>query len=65
MSVQEIEAAIERLSPAELAELAAWFAEYHHSRWDERIERDLAEGRLDKVIREAEAAYERGESRPL
>lgn len=44
MGVREIEAAIARLSPQELAELAAWFAEYHNREWDQQIEKDLGAG---------------------
>ncbi len=65
MSVREIEAAITRLSPRDLAELAAWFADYHNREWDEQIERDLDSGRLDAFLAEAEAEYEAGQAKPL
>ncbi len=65
MSVREIEAAITRLSRRDLAELAAWFADYHSREWDEQIERDLDSGRLDAFLAEAEAEYEAGQAKPL
>lgn len=65
MSIREIEAAIMKLSPRDLAELAAWFADYHNREWEEQIERDLDAGRLDAFLAEAEAEYEAGRARPL
>lgn len=65
MSVREIEAAITKLSPRDLAELAAWFADHHNREWDGQIERDLDGGRLDAFLAEAEAEYEAGQTRPL
>ena len=65
MSVQEIEAAIEKLPPDDLAALAAWFAEHRAAAWDAQIERDLDAGRLDAVLDAAEAEADAGRSRPL
>ncbi len=65
MNVREIEAAITKLSKHDLAELAAWFADYHTREWDEQIERDLDAGRLDDFLQEAEAEYKAGQARPL
>ena len=65
MSVKEIEAAISKLSPPDLAELAAWFADYHNREWDQQIERDLDAGRLDDFLAEVEAEYDAGQAEPL
>ncbi len=65
MSVQEIEAAITRLSAEDRAELAEWFANHQADVWDEQIERDLHAGRLDAVLRQADAEYEAGKAKPL
>lgn len=65
MDVQEIETAITKLSPPDLAELAAWFADYQNRQWDAQLERDLESGRLDNFIAEAEAEYDSGQSRQL
>lgn len=65
MSVREIKAAITKLSPGDLAELAAWFADHHNREWDEQIERDLDSGRIDAFLAEAEAEYEAGQAKPL
>lgn len=65
MSVKEIENAITQLSPEELAELSAWFADYQAKVWDEQIERDLDEGRLDVLLAKVDEEYEAGEANPL
>ncbi len=60
MNVEEIEDAITRLSPEELAELSTWLADYQAKVWDEQIERDLEAGRLDALLEEVSAEYETG-----
>ncbi len=65
MGVQEIRAAIQKLSPADRAGLAEWFAEYQHQEWDEQIGHDLDAGRLDAFLAAAEAEYQAGHVRPL
>jgi hypothetical protein len=53
MSIDEIEAAILKLSPEELARFREWFDEYCAEVWDKQIETDAKAGRLDKFIAEA------------
>ena len=65
MSVKEIEEAITRLSPEELAELSVWLADYQAQVWDEQIERDLEAGRLDALLEQVDAEYEAGEATSL
>jgi hypothetical protein len=60
MDIKEIESAIARLPPSDLAELARWFEEYHAQVWDEQLERDVKSGRLDALIKEAEKDFEQG-----
>ncbi len=52
-TIEEIEAAVRRLSPAELAAFRAWFAEFDATAWDHQIEEDVAAGRLDALADEA------------
>ena len=54
MSLSEIQSAIEQLSFEERAELAAWFHGWKNDEWDEQMKRDVAEGKLDDVLREVE-----------
>lgn len=65
MDIKEIESAIARLPPSELAKLAEWFAEYQAQVWDRRLERDAKAGRLDALIEEAEREFEQGRCEPL
>lgn len=52
-SVKEIEDAVVRLSPGELAAFREWFAEFDAEAWDSRIEEDITAGRLDGLANEA------------
>ena len=47
MSVKEIEAAIAELSPDEVAQLAAWFAEFQAGGRDEQLGADIKARQLD------------------
>jgi hypothetical protein len=60
--VEEIEANIEKLSPAELAELRDWLLERDWDQWDQQIEADAAEGKLQDLFDQALAAHRTGES---
>jgi hypothetical protein len=65
MDVKEIESAIAKLPPAEVAELAKWFEEYHAQLWDQQIELDLKAGRLDALLEEAKQDLEANRCEPL
>lgn len=64
-NVQSIEREVEKLTPAELAAFRAWFLEHDWQVWDRQIEKDAAEGRLDRFAAEALAEFERGETKDL
>ena len=61
MDVKEIETAIARLTPDQVAELARWFEEFQAQVWDEQIAQDVQEGRLDALLEEAERDFESGQ----
>ncbi len=65
MTVQELEKAIAKLSPEELAELRAWFLEQDQDEWDRQIARDSEAGKLDKLIHQAKRDYAEGNGREL
>jgi hypothetical protein len=65
MTVQDIENAVAKLPPEELAAFRAWFEAFDAARFDERIARDAASGRLDQLADEALADHRRGRSREL
>jgi len=64
-TVPEIQAAIEKLSPAEKLELEKWFAEFQADAWDAQIEEDIKAGKLDHLIAQAEADIAAGRTRSL
>ncbi len=63
--VQEIEIAIESLSPDEYARLRQWFIARDWERWNHQIEADSAVGKLDFLIQEALAEKKQGHLRDL
>jgi len=65
MSVDELETAVAKLPPEELASFARWFEEYLAEAWDRRIEADIRAGRLDEAGRRADADFEAGRCKPL
>lgn len=65
MSIKEIETAITVLSRQEVAELTDWLISYNEKIWDEQIENDLDEGKLDKLLNEIDQEYEQGLAKPL
>lgn len=52
-NIEDIEAAIRRLSPSERATLRAKLADLDAAEWDEQLENDVAAGRLDWLADEA------------
>jgi len=52
-TVQEIELAVRRLTPEELAKFREWFEEFDAEAWDKQFARDAAAGRLDALGQEA------------
>jgi len=64
-TVQEIERAIQSLTPRELEELYSWLDENFPQPIDTRIQSDLAAGRLDKAIFRALDDERNGRVQPL
>ncbi len=52
-TVDEIEAAVSRLSGGDLSTFRAWFAEFDAGAWDRQFEEDVKAGRLDALADEA------------
>lgn len=64
-SVKEIESAVARLSPEELARFRSWFADFDADAWDRQFEADVAAGRLDGLADEASRDLNEGRCRDL
>lgn len=65
MSAAELEHAVRKLPPKELAEFAEWFENYVADQWDKKIEADIAAGRLDHLAKKADEDFEAGRCTPL
>lgn len=61
----EIKSAISRLSDEERGRLLEWLAELDAQRFDEKIERDAASGKLDALMDKARANAKAGRRQPL
>jgi hypothetical protein len=61
-TLEQIEEAVLKLSPDEWAAFRVWFAEFDTAAGDERIERDVAQGRLDRLAEEAREDLRKGRS---
>jgi hypothetical protein len=63
--VDNIEREVRNLTPSELAAFRQWFLEFDAQVWDRQIDKDIREGRLDKLADEALAAHRAGKSKEL
>jgi hypothetical protein len=64
-TVEDIERAVARLGPDELARFRVWFAEFEAALFDQKIERDAEAGRLDPLAEQALADFRMGRAREL
>jgi predicted esterase len=64
-NVKAIEEAVQSLPPSALAEFRRWFADFDGAAWDRQIETDLATGKLDSLLAEAEQDWKSPSSRAL
>ena len=62
-TVDEIEKAVAKLPPEELAAFRAWFETFEAQRFDDALERDATSGTLDRLAEEALAAHRAGQTR--
>ena len=63
--VEHIQAEIESLSQEDFIRLREWFSEKDWSLWDKQLETDIAEEKLDFLIKEAMEAKYQGELQDL
>ena len=59
-TIREIEDAVRKLPPDDLAAFRHWFAEFDADMWDRQVERDVAAGRLDMLADEARRELREG-----
>jgi hypothetical protein len=53
-TVQEIEAAIQRLGPDQRAQFRSWFDAFDAREWDLQMEQEINSGSLDWLVEEAQ-----------
>jgi hypothetical protein len=64
-TVDEIKEAVSKLPPGDLARFRAWFEAFEEARFDQKIERDVAAGKLDGLAEQAAADYRQGRAREI
>jgi hypothetical protein len=57
--IEDIEKAVEQLSPADLAKFRAWFDEFDARLFDAKIERYAKAGKLDKFMADARGNHKK------
>ena len=65
MTLQEIERAVEALSPEDLKAFCEWFAAFEAKLWDRQFELDVVAGRLDALADRALQQLHNGECSDL
>ena len=63
--IESAKEAVTQLSAEELEQFRLWFEEFEEQLFDERIERDIKAGKLDKLADEALAKDRAGRTRDL
>ncbi len=64
-NLEQIEAAILALPSNEFEKLRLWFLDLDYERWDEQIEQDIEDGKLEALAQEAIAEFEAGHYREI
>jgi hypothetical protein len=64
-TLEQIEAAILTLPSDEFQRLRQWFLDVDYQRWDEQLEQDIADGKLEALAEEAIAEFKAGHCREI
>ncbi|MGM3304960.1 hypothetical protein ACSQ6I_03070 [Anabaena sp. WFMT] len=64
-NIEQIETAILSLPSHDFEKLRQWFLNLDYERWDEQIERDIADGKLEALAEEAIAEFKAGNCREI
>jgi hypothetical protein len=63
MTTEDIEKAVSKLAPDQLAKFRDWFDAFDAARFDSKIERDAKAGKLDRLAEQALADSDKGHAR--
>jgi hypothetical protein len=64
-TVREIQLAVSRLSPEQLASFRKWFDEFDAKAWDKQFELDAMSGKLDELASQATSDFRAGKCKEL
>ncbi|MCL6750967.1 hypothetical protein KBT16_08235 [Nostoc sp. CCCryo 231-06] len=64
-TLEQIEAAILTLPAEEFQRLKQWLSDVDYQRWDEQLEIDIEDGKLDALAEEAIADFKAGHCRKI
>jgi hypothetical protein len=65
MTIEDIEKAVAKLPPDDLARFRTWFDGFDAARFDQKIERDAKAGKLDRLADQAIDDLRKGRAREL
>jgi len=65
MTIEDIEKAVAKLPEDQLSKFRTWFEEFDAARFDQKIERDAENGKLDTLADEAIDYLRKGRAREL
>jgi hypothetical protein len=65
LNLDQIEAAILTLSLDEFQRLRQWVLDVDYQRWDEQLEQDIADGKLEALAEEAISEFKAGRCREI
>jgi hypothetical protein len=61
MTIEQIEKAILNLSKTDFTKLRNWLLDLDYQQWDQQLEQDIMDGKLDDIAKEALAEFEAGD----
>ncbi len=64
-SIDKIKSAITHLPEKEFHSFVDWFQKFEEERWDEELEKDIAQGKLDSLADEALKEFDAGKCSEL
>jgi hypothetical protein len=62
-TLEQIEAAILTLPSNDFNQLRQWLSNLDYERWDDQLEEDIADGKLEAFAQEAISEFEAGRAR--
>ncbi|MFK5913165.1 MAG: hypothetical protein QM484_02230 [Woeseiaceae bacterium] len=63
--IEEIEQDIQKLNNNELRSFRQWFSNFDNKQWDNQLQEDVANGKLDSMADEAIEQFRTGKAKKL